>query len=198
MVSSTKLGDEHFWNADFPARSLFRCTVGIHQGRRPDAVQFNTRQRRLQQVTRIHKRAVGFTRSPTMVGSSSINRMTCLPVWTGRSARLSDLSITAFNFAPALRPHIQRQYRRPFSPSGTSPLTIRLRPGLRTIARFTPPRVHDQHRVVFVRRFLASTEWYGDISASRADHGSLLACSARSVRSTGNFFNAWTLVFSGP
>ena len=91
--------------------------------------------------------------APTIVWSSSMKRMICpsLAVISCSTAFRRSSNSPRY-FAPATSaPTSSAQTRLPFSPSGTSPATIRWASpsGDRCL---TDPRLTDQHGVVFVRR----------------------------------------------
>ncbi len=128
--------------------------------------------------------------APTMVCSSSMNRT------TSPSASLISVS-TAFRrssnspryFEPAsIAPMSSAQTRFPFSPSGTSPATIRCA-SPSTIAVLPVPGSPIRTGLFFVRR--RSTCMTRRISSSRPMTGSSLPSSAASVRSRPYFSSAW-------
>ena len=120
--------------------------------------------------------------APTMVCSSSMNRMT-------RPSSLDSSFRTAFrrssksprNLAPASRaPRSRERMRLSFRPSGTSPLTTRwARPSI--IAVFPTPGSPISTGLFLVRR--CRTWMVRRISSSRPMTGSSFPDSARSVRS---------------
>ena len=121
--------------------------------------------------------------APTIVCSSSINRMT-LPSCLDKSfnTAFKRSSNSPRNLAPAINEPISRDRTRLFfRPSGTSPLTIRCaKPS--TIAVLPTPGSPISTGLFLVRR--CKTWIVRRISSSRPITGSSLPCSARSVKST--------------
>ena len=120
--------------------------------------------------------------APTTVCSSSMNRM----IWpsddcTSLSTAFSRSSNSPRNLAPATSAPMSRaMIRLSFSPSGTSPLTIRVaRPS--TMAVLPTPGSPIRTGLFFVRR--ESTWTTRRISSSRPMTGSSLPLRAKSVRS---------------
>ena len=128
--------------------------------------------------------------APTMVWSSSTNSTTC-PCCLARSFSSAFMrsSNSPRNFVPAMRePMSSERTRRPFSPSGTSPSTMRWA-SPSTIAVLPTPGSPMSTGLFLVRRW--STWTVRRISSSRPMTGSSLPCSARAVRSMVNFSRAW-------
>ena len=128
--------------------------------------------------------------APTIVCSSSMKR-TIWPSALLISARtaLSRSSNSPRYFAPASSaPTSSAQTRLPFSPSGTSPATIRCA-SPSAIAVLPTPGSPISTGLFFVRR--ESTWITRRISSSRPTTGSSLPCSAASVRSRPNLESAW-------
>ena len=128
--------------------------------------------------------------APTIVCSSSMKR-TIWPSALLISARtaLSRSSNSPRYFAPASSaPTSSAQTRFPFSPSGTSPATIRCA-SPSAIAVLPTPGSPISTGLFFVRR--ESTWITRRISSSRPTTGSSLPCSAASVRSRPNLESAW-------
>ncbi|MCY1237121.1 hypothetical protein D9M72_498060 [compost metagenome] len=128
--------------------------------------------------------------APTMVCSSSMNRMTrpsCLDSSLSTPFRRS--SNSPRNLAPAISAPISRASRRlSFRPSGTSPLTMRCaRPS--AMAVLPTPGSPISTGLFLVRR--CRTWMVRRISSSRPITGSSLPSSARLVRSTVNLSSAW-------
>jgi hypothetical protein len=128
--------------------------------------------------------------APTIVCSSSMNRISSPAAFcTSVRTALSRSSNSPRYFEPAsIAPMSSAQTRLPFSPSGTSPATIRwARPS--TIAVFPTPGSPIRTGLFFVRRL--STWITRRISSSRPMTGSSFPSSASSVRSRPNFSSAW-------
>ena len=128
--------------------------------------------------------------APTMVCSSSINKMTwpsCLARSFKTAFRRS--SNSPRNLAPAINAAISNANTcLPLMPSGTSPLTIRCaRPS--TIAVLPTPGSPMSTGLFLVRR--CNTWIVRRISSSRPMTGSSLPCAARSVRLMVYLFRAW-------
>ena len=134
--------------------------------------------------------------APTMVCSSSINRITC-PSCLARSFSTAFMrsSKSPRNFAPAINDPISSDSTRLFfMPSGTSPSTMRCaRPS--TNAVLPTPGSPIITGLFFRRR--CSTWIARRISSSRPITGSILPCSARSVKSIVYFSSAlrWSSAF---
>ena len=128
--------------------------------------------------------------APTIVCSSSMKR-TIWPSALLISARtaFSRSSNSPRYFAPASSaPTSSAHTRLPFSPSGTSPATIRCA-SPSAIAVLPTPGSPISTGLFFVRR--DSTWITRRISSSRPTTGSSLPCSAASVRSRPNLESAW-------
>ena len=128
--------------------------------------------------------------APTMVWSSSM-KSTTRPCCFARSFSSAFMrsSNSPRNFVPAIiEPMSSERTRRPLSPSGTSPSTIRCA-SPSTIAVLPTPGSPMSTGLFLVRRW--RTWMVRRISSSRPMTGSSLPCSARSVRSMVNFSRAW-------
>ncbi|MNF33830.1 hypothetical protein D3C84_146550 [compost metagenome] len=128
--------------------------------------------------------------APTMVCSSSMNRMTrpsCLP--SSLSTALRRSSNSPRNLAPAISAPMSSDSRRlSLRPSGTSPLTMRwARPS--TMAVLPTPGSPISTGLFLVRR--CRTWMVRRISSSRPITGSSLPSSARLVMSTVYLSSAW-------
>ena len=127
--------------------------------------------------------------APTTVCSSSMKRMTSpWASWTALSTALSRSSNSPRYLAPAISAPMSRvTMRLPFSPSGTSPRTIRWA-SPSTIAVLPTPGEPISTGLFFVRR---ERIWITRrISSSRPMTGSSLPCWARAVRSRPYFSSA--------
>ena len=128
--------------------------------------------------------------APTIVCSSSMKRM-ILPSAAAISAStaFSRSSNSPRYFEPAMSaPMSSAQTRLPFSPSGTSPATIRCA-SPSAIAVLPTPGSPISTGLFFVRR--ESTWITRRISSSRPMTGSSFPASAAAVRSRPNFSSAW-------
>ena len=128
--------------------------------------------------------------APTIVCSSSMKRMISpsAALISLRTA-LSRSSNSPRYFEPARSaPMSSAQTRLPFSPSGTSPATMRCA-SPSAIAVFPTPGSPISTGLFFVRR--ESTWMTRRISSSRPMTGSSLPSSASAVRSRPNFSSAW-------
>ena len=128
--------------------------------------------------------------APTIVCSSSMKRMTRPSLdLISVSTAFSRSSNSPRYFEPASSaPMSSDQTRRSFSPSGTSPATIRCA-SPSTIAVLPTPGSPISTGLFFVRR---ERIWITRrISSSRPITGSSLPASAASVRSRPNFSSAW-------
>ena len=128
--------------------------------------------------------------APTIVCSSSMKRMSSpSAALISSSTAFSRSSNSPRYFEPASSaPMSSAQTRLPFSPSGTSPATIRCA-SPSTIAVLPTPGSPISTGLFFVRR--ESTWMTRRISSSRPMTGSSLPASAGSVRSRPNFSSAW-------
>ena len=130
--------------------------------------------------------------APTMVCSSSMNRMIC-PSCLARSLRTAfrRSSNSPRNLAPAIsEPMSSARMRLFLSPSGTSPLMMRCA-SPSTIAVLPTPGSPISTGLFLVRR--CSTWMVRRISSSRPMTGSSLPAAARAVRSMVYFSSAWRL-----
>ena len=128
--------------------------------------------------------------APTIVCSSSMKRMISPAAdWISVRTAFSRSSNSPRYFEPASsEPMSSAQTRLPFSPSGTSPATIRWA-SPSTIAVLPTPGSPISTGLFFVRR--ESTWITRRISSSRPITGSSLPASAAAVRSRPNFSSAW-------
>ena len=187
-----RLGDEHFLEATFQRGVFFDVLTVFIKRRRPDAVQFTTRQRRLQHVTRIH-RAVGFTSAHHgMQFVDKQNDVAFLFGQVGQHAFQTLFKLTAVFRPGHQRPHIQRQYPTAFQPFWYFAVDDTLRQAFDD-CRFTHPGFTDQHRVVF-----GTTLQYLNGTANlfiTADHRIQLALLGTLGEIDGKFLQCLTLVF---
>ena len=128
--------------------------------------------------------------APTIVCSSSMNRISWPSALViSSSTAFSRSSNSPRYFEPASsEPMSSAHTRLPFSPSGTSPATIRCA-SPSTIAVLPVPGSPISTGLFFVRR--DSTWMTRRISSSRPITGSSFPDSAASVRSRPNFASAW-------
>ncbi|MCY1175498.1 hypothetical protein D9M73_157400 [compost metagenome] len=128
--------------------------------------------------------------APTMVCSSSMNRMICPSCFDSSLSRDFRRSSNSPRYlAPAISAPMSRDNRRlPLRPSGTSPLMMRwARPS--AMAVLPTPGSPISTGLFLVRR--CSTWMVRRISSSRPITGSSLPSSARLVRSTVYLSRAW-------
>ena len=177
------------WKRRSSAGSFSLCAVLV-EGRRAHGAQLSAREHRLEQVPggdrrprpRPLRRSCGARRRSRGINGSS------LAVMSWRTA-LSRSSNWPRYLAPATSaPTSSAQTRLPFSPSGTSPATIRSAQALGD-CRLPHAGLADQHRVV-LRAPREHLDRAPDLLVP-PDHGVELALLGERVRSRPYFSSAW-------
>ena len=183
------LADEDRLEAPLERRVLLDVLAVLVERRRADRAQLAAREHRLEQVGRVDG-ALGRAGADDRVQLVDEEDDLARRVLRSRaSTALSRSSNSPRYFAPARSaPTSSAHTRLPFSPSGTSPATMRwARPS--TIAVLPTPGSPISTGLFFVRR--ESTWITRRISSSRPMTGSSLPDSASAVRSRPYFSSAW-------
>ena len=186
------LGDEHFLEAALQRSVFFNVLTVFVKRRRPDAVQFTTRQRRLEHVACIH-RAIGFTgANHGMQFIDKQNDVAFLFRQVGQHAFQTLFKLTAVFRPGHQRAHIQRQHPAAFQPFRHFAVDDTLRQAFDD-SGFTHPGFTNQHRIVFgtALQYLNGT---ADLFIT-ADNRVQLALLGTLGEIDGKFLQCLTLVF---
>ena len=188
-VRDRRLADEDRLEAPLERGVLLDVLAVLVERRRADRAQLAAREHRLEQVRGVDGalRRAGADDRVQLVDEEDDLALGVLDL--AASTAFSRSSNSPRYFEPASSaPMSSAQTRLPFSPSGTSPATIRCA-SPSTIAVLPTPGSPIRTGLFFVRR--ESTWITRRISSSRPITGSSLPASAAAVRSRPNFSSAW-------